>query len=108
MYTLHFYAGTHGEYLRQKAQAALDQGLPLFVSEFGISDASGNGALNKSEGSRWMKFLNRNKISYVGWNLSNKGESSALIKSDCSKTSGWKNKELTPWGNWLVKQFRQK
>ena len=108
MYTLHFYAGTHGEYLRQKAQAALDQGLPLFVSEFGISDASGNGALNKSEGSRWMKFLNRNKISYVGWNLSNKGESSALIKSDCSKTSGWKNKELTLWGNWLIKQVRQK
>lgn len=108
MYTLHFYAGTHGEYLRQKAQTALDRGLPLFVSEFGISDASGNGALNKEEGSRWMKFLKSNKISYMGWNLSNKGESSALIKSASQKTSGWKSKDLTPWGNWLVKQMRQK
>ena len=53
MYTLHFYAGTHGEYLRTKAQAALDKGLPLFVSEFGISDASGNGNLNKEEGGKW-------------------------------------------------------
>ena len=108
MYTLHFYAGTHGEYLRQKAQTALDRGLPLFVSEFGISDSSGNGALNKEEGSRWMKFLKSNKISYMGWNLSNKGESSALIKSASQKTSGWKSKDLTPWGNWLVKQMKQK
>ena len=81
MYTLHFYAGTHGDYLRQKAQAALDMGLPLFVSEFGISDASGNGGLNKDE-------------------------SSALIKPSVKKTSGWKKKDLTPWGNWLLKQFR--
>ena len=107
MYSLHFYAGTHGEFLREKAQAALDRGLPLFVSEFGISDASGNGALNKTEGSRWMKFLKKNKISYIGWSLSNKPESSALLKSSCSKTSGWKSGDLTPWGKWLIKQLKQ-
>ncbi len=106
MYSLHFYAGTHGDYLRQKAQAALDKGLPLFVSEFGISDASGNGALNKAEGSKWMKFLNKNKISYVGWSLSNKEESSAILKSSSKKTTGWNNKDLTPWGKWLLKYFK--
>lgn len=106
MYTLHFYAGTHGEYLRNKAQTALDRGLPLFVSEFGISDASGNGALNKAEGGLWMKFLNKNKISYIAWNLSNKAESSALLKTSCSKNSGWKSKDLTPWGKWLLKQWK--
>ena len=31
----HFYAGTHGQYLRDKAQAALDRGIALFVSEWG-------------------------------------------------------------------------
>lgn len=92
--------------MRQKAQTALDQGLPLFVSEFGISDASGNGSLNKEEGSRWMKFLNKNKISYMGWSLSNKEESSALLKSSGSKVTGWKNRDLTPWGKWLVRQFK--
>lgn len=106
MYTLHFYAGTHGQYLRDKAQAALDKGLPLFVSEFGISDASGNGNLNKTEGANWMKFLRKNKIGYVGWNLSNKAESSALIRQSCRKTSGWSNGNLTPWGKWLLKQFK--
>ncbi len=106
MYSLHFYAGTHGEYLRQKAQTALDKGLPLFVSEFGISDASGNGSLNRQEGSRWMKFLKKNKISYMGWSLSNKEESSALLRSSSKKITGWKNGDLTPWGKWLVKQFK--
>lgn len=106
MYSLHFYAGTHGEYLRAKAQTALDKGLPLFVSEFGISDASGNGSLNQEEGSRWMKFLKKNKISYMGWSLCNKEESSALIKPSCRKISGWSSKDLTPWGKWLIKQFK--
>ena len=107
MYTLHFYAGTHGDDLRQKAQRALDAGLPLFVSEFGISDASGNGALNKKEGDRWMRFMKKNKISYVAWNLSNKSESSALLKPSVKKTSGWKNSELSAWGKWLVKKMKK-
>lgn len=105
MYTLHFYAGTHGSWLRDKAQKALDKGLPLFVSEFGISDASGNGNLNKTEGNAWIRFLNKNKISYVGWSLSNKAESSALIKSTVNKTTGWTNKDLTDWGRWLKSRF---
>lgn len=105
MYTLHFYAGTHGSWLRDKAQKALDKGLPLFVSEFGISDASGNGSLNKTEGNAWIRFLNKNKISYLGWSLCNKAESSALIKSSVSKTTNWTSKDLTDWGRWLKSKF---
>ncbi|MCI8590830.1 MAG: glycoside hydrolase family 5 protein [Lachnospiraceae bacterium] len=104
MYTLHFYAGTHGDYLREKARAALKAGLPLFVSEFGISDASGNGSLNTKEGNKWMAFLKKNTISYVAWNLSNKSESSALLKSSVKKTTGWKHSELSAWGMWFVKK----
>lgn len=36
-YALHFYAGTHKQSLRNKAQKALDAGLSLFVSEWGLS-----------------------------------------------------------------------
>lgn len=108
MYTLHFYAATHKEELRRKAQRAIDAGLPIFVSEFGICDASGNGALDKTEAGRWLKFLDKNKISYVAWNLSNKAESSSFIKVGCKKTSGWKMSDLTPGGSWLVKYFQRK
>ena len=46
MYTLHFYAATHKEVLRQRMLSAHDAGLAIFVSEYGICDASGNGALD--------------------------------------------------------------
>ena len=57
MYALHFYAGTHGDFLRQKAQKAIDAGLPLFVSEYGLCDASGSGGVNKAEAKKWFDFL---------------------------------------------------
>lgn len=106
MYSLHFYAATHKQWLRDKAQKALDKGLPLFVSEFSICDASGNGSLDKTEAKRWMKFLDRNKISYVAWNLSNKNESSAFIKSNCSSTKKWYSKNLTEAGRWIVDWYK--
>ena len=107
MYTLHFYAGTHGQWLRDKAQTALDKGLPLFVSEFSICDASGNGNLNKKEAKKWLSFLDRNKISYVAWSLSNKGESSAFIRSNCKKTGKWSSKNLTAAGKWITNWYKK-
>lgn len=105
MYALHFYAATHGEYLRTKLENAVAAGLPVFVSEFGISSASGNGTVSTSGGDTWISLLNKHKISYVIWNLSNKNESCALIQSSCSKTSGWKTSELTASGKWYVKKL---
>ena len=107
MYTLHFYAGTHSSWLRDKASYALEKKLPLFVSEFAICDASGNGQNNSKEGEKWMSFLKKNKISYIGWNLSNKNETSALIQSSCRKTTGWKSNELSSWGRWLIKKMKE-
>ena len=101
MYTLHFYAGTHKQSLRDKAQKAIDNGCALLVSEFSICEASGNGGLNKGEAEKWIEFLNKNKISYVGWSISNKAETSALFQSWCGKISGFDDSELTEWAQWL-------
>ena len=108
MYTLHFYAATHKEWLRDKAQAALDKGLPLFVSEFSICDASGNGGLDKAEAKKWLTFLDKNNISYMAWSLSNKAESSAFIKSGCSNTGKWSSKNLTAAGKWITNWYKKK
>lgn len=104
-YSFHFYAATHKQDLRNKLEAAVKQGLPVIVTEFGISDASGNGSISKQEGNTWMKLLDKYKIGRVCWNLSNKNESSALIKSTSSKTSGWTTSDLTEQGKWLVKTY---
>ena len=108
MYSLHFYAGTHQEELRNTARKAIDAGLPLFVTEFGICDASGNGALNKTEANKWIAMLDKNKISYVAWNLSNKGESSSLIKNSCQKKNGFKKSDLSDSGKWLYDLLRKR
>ncbi len=102
VYTLHFYAATHQDDLRTKAQAAIDNDIPLFVSEFGITEASGNGAVDTEQADEWIDFLDENMISYVMWNLSNKDESSALIKSDVTKTSGFSKDDLTESGQWYL------
>lgn len=102
MYAIHFYADTHRDSLRQKMQMAVDKGLALFCTEFGICDASGSGANNMTEGNKWIAALDSNNISYCIWNLSNKAETSSLIQSGCNKTSGWTVNELSEAGKWYV------
>lgn len=102
MYAVHFYADTHKDWLRDKIQVALNAGIPVFISEFSICDASGNGNNNVPEANAWIEYLDKNKISFVAWNLSNKNESSSLISDGCNKKSDWTYDELSDSGKWLV------
>ncbi len=101
MYSLHFYAATHKDDLRTKMTNAINAGLPIFVSEYGICDASGNGSIDEESANAWVSLMDANNVSYVCWNLSNKAESSALINADCQKTSGFSLDDLSAEGKWL-------
>ena len=105
MYTLHFYAATHKDSLRDAMKAAIDSGLPVFVSEFGICDASGNGAIDEAQADEWVRVMDEYGVSYVAWNLSNKAETSAIIDSGCNKTSGFSEEDLSSSGKWLYRMF---
>lgn len=107
MYTLHFYADTHRDWLRERLERALKAGLPVFVTEYGVCDASGAGAVNRTEAGKWMKLLDKYKVSSCVWNLSNKAETSALIKQSCNKTSGWKSSDLSDSGKWFVNMMKK-
>lgn len=108
MYALHFYAATHKADLRNKMTAAINKGLPVFVTEYGICDASGNGAIDEKEADRWIQTMDEYGVSYIAWNLSNKQESSSIIKSSCPKVSGFKKSELSDEGRWLYHLLRKK
>lgn len=82
LYTLHFYSGTHKDDLRNKAKKALSNNIPIIVSEFGTSEASGNGGIFYDETDKWISFLKENKIGIISWSLSNKNESSAILKEE--------------------------
>ena len=101
MYTLHFYAATHTDWLRDRMEECINNGLPVFVSEFGICDASGNGSVDIGQADQWKALIDKYNVSYICWNLSNKDESSAVIRSGCSKLSGWTEEELSEEGNWI-------
>lgn len=102
MYTLHFYADTHRDSLRGKMVNAIAAGLPVFVTEFGICDASGSGAINAAEADKWIRTLDENSVSYCIWNLSNKSETSALLRASTNAISSWAYDELSESGKWFV------
>jgi endoglucanase len=97
-YTLHFYANTHGSGLRTKASTALSRGAALFVTEYGTTDASGNGTVNATATREWWAFLDANRISHANWSVADIGESSAALYSGASVNGGWTLSQIKPSG----------
>lgn len=107
MYALHFYAGTHKEELRSLMISAIIAGMPLFVTEYGICSADGNGDLDYDSAQKWIDVMNAYNISYAMWNLGNKDESSCIIKADCEKVSGFTDVDLNDSGKWLRRMLTE-
>ncbi|TPN82853.1 glycoside hydrolase family 5 protein [Aquimarina algicola] len=105
-YTLHFYAGTHNDNLRDKAKTALDKGIALFVTEWGATNADGNGNANQAETNKWMKFIKDNKLSHANWSVSDKNEGSSIVQSG-QGINGLETNKLTPTGE-FVKEIIKK
>jgi len=97
-YTLHFYANTHKQFLRDKAQLALSRGAALFVTEYGTTDATGDGAVNAAETQTWWNFLDANKVSYANWSVADIPESSAALIAGASPDGGWSLSQIKPSG----------
>ena len=106
MYTLHFYAATHSEDLMGELQASVDAGIPVFITECGISESSGDGNLDFESAAIWFRYLNENRVSYAVWSFSNKNESSALLKPGFDPDRLITNEDLTPAGLWVREVIR--
>jgi endoglucanase len=99
-YVLHFYAATHSLIsFETKVKDVLNARLPVFVSEFGTTDADGgnpNACVQTGETGcikyenhydshsvektdQWIEFLDKWGISYVAWSISDKYEGSAFF-----------------------------
>jgi endoglucanase len=106
-YTLHFYAGTHKQPLRDKAQKAMDLGAALFVTEWGSTDANGNGKVDVEETRRWFDFMEKNKISYLNWSIADKDESSAALLPGASPKGSWPDDMISQSGKLTRDQLRR-
>jgi endoglucanase len=108
MYTLHFYAGSHGPELRAKAETAVKKGLALFVTECGTSQASGGGGVYEDKFLEWLSFLKKYHISWVNWSMTNKGEDSGILvmNADREGKGHWTENELSQSGKFVRKILR--
>lgn len=103
MYTLHFYAGTHGKELRDKCSKAIHMGAPIFVSEWGTSAADGSGGTFLKESDVWMDFLDSNGLSWCNWSLCDRDESSAALKPDAPVE--WTEENLSESGRYVFERL---
>ncbi|MCD8043425.1 MAG: glycoside hydrolase family 5 protein [Tannerellaceae bacterium] len=107
MYTLHFYAATHSQELRDRAQAAWEKGIPIFVSECAGMEASGDGPLNMEEWQRWIDWMEQHKMSWVKWSLSDKNETCSMLIPRAHKNGGWTDDVIKIYGRHVRRFVRQ-
>jgi endoglucanase len=107
-YTLHYYAASHKQWLRDTAQKALDKGVAIMVTEFGTSEASGNGVLDQVETRKWFDFMEANSISWCNWSVADKDETSAALRPGAPANGGWTDAQISPSGLLIRAEMRAK
>lgn len=98
MYTLHFYAATHGQSLRDRGNYALEKGIPLFVSECAGMSANGDGPINYEAWQTWIDWMQKNDISMVFWSIADKNETCSMLTKSASSEGNWSESDLKESG----------
>ena len=109
LYSLHYYAGTHKDWNRDKAQKAIDAGLPLFISECGSMDHTGDGPIDYESWQAWMDFADSNNLSVLMWDIADKNETCSMISATASDNGmEWKEDDLKEWAKLARKTIKER
>jgi endoglucanase len=111
MYTVHFYSCTHRAAQRQLAINARNQGIPIFVTEWGATSADGgtnpDGQLCLDEAQAWHDFMDSAGISWTAWKLDDCPDLSCLFKASAPADGGWTNEWLHGHGPFVRDRMMQ-
>jgi endoglucanase len=107
-YTLHFYAATHKQSLRDKAATALKNGIALVVTEWGAGEANGSGFLDEPETRRWWDFMDQNQLSHANWSVADLTETTAALRPGANAMGGWSTADLSASGKLIRDELRLK
>ncbi|WP_300265842.1 cellulase family glycosylhydrolase [Microbacterium sp.] len=106
MYTFHFYAASHDQLYVDALDTASDS-LPIFVTEFGAEEASGDGALNFTRANQYLDLMEQKNISWVKWNFSDDARSGAAFEpGTCAAGGPWNGASLKATGAWARDNIR--
>lgn len=118
MYTFHFYSGSHNEggpkkgipdyYNLYKYMYKVLGKLPVFCSEFGLTNADGDGSIDPDRTDKWLLMLSgenagKQKVSFCNWSYSDKDEQSAALLLYSCKHGKWNN--ASPSGDYIRRVF---
>jgi endoglucanase len=99
LYTLHFYSCTHMKQFRDKGDVAMANGIALFVTEFGATDANGGrppkNTVCRDDANLWFAWMAQNYIGGVAWRIDQCGESSCMLTADAPTGGPWTDDVLT-------------
>lgn len=98
MYTVHFYAATHGKDLRDRSDYAIKKGIPIFVSECAGMQANGNGPIDYEAWNKWINWMESNKISWVTWSIADKNETCSMLKTSAADNGNWSENDMKESG----------
>ena len=101
-YTLHFYASTSGHgSLRYNLLRGKCNDFPIIITEWGVSESSGDGNFTKSMNDTWISWMESIGVSWANWSISDKGETSAALTGGASSNGGWSDGNLTASGKYV-------
>ena len=107
MYTVHFYAGTHKQWLRDRTDSAIAKGIPVFISESAGMSATGDGNIDHEEWASYINWMEEKKISWITWSVSDKDESCSVLNKSASSDGNWKGSDLKVSGI-LTREYLKK
>ncbi|RBP48569.1 cellulase family glycosylhydrolase [Arenicella xantha] len=97
-YALHFYAGTHKQWLRDRAEQAMNAGIAIMVTEWGSVNASGDGAVDTAETNAWVNWMAQYNLTHLNWSVHDKAEGASILQPGASSTGNWPSSTLTASG----------
>lgn len=132
MYSFHFYAASHNDgtpidtsygckghdFMTPMKKGDTLNGvpcilkeLPIFVTEFGTTDASGHAYFRPDLTEKWLDIFDGDNdgnqvVSWCNWNYSAEGGECAALKWNDGKMFPFDEKILTPSGKFIIKKLR--
>lgn len=107
-YVQHYYIGLHDILERNWGQAAIDAGIPVFISEWGLAidayiDKNLSSGVRPEAYNIWPSYIRDNQLCSIAWSVTHKNEPSAtLAPTAAQKPDGnWTSADVLGWGQWL-------
>lgn len=107
MYTMHFYAGTHKQWLQDRTDEAIKAGLPVFISECAGMEASGDGPIDYKEWDAFVQWMDTRKLSWIAWSVSDKKETCSVLLPVAKSKGKWKAAVIKEWGHVAMETLRR-